>query len=482
MNIQLKHRIKHTFIMMVVLLLIAPVIAIGADIDLSAKIDALLSDPALDNNTTGIMVKSLADGRVLYEKNTSQLLIPASNLKLLTSAAALGLLGPDYTVKTALYAENDITEDGVINGDIYIKGGGDPVFTYSDLNKMAEALYLKGVRAISGRIVCDDSMFDNIRYGRGWLKDYESYSYAAQVSALNLNSNCIDVWVHPNTKENRKAIINLKPATSYFTIINNCATSKKGTAKKISIMRIHRQNTIIITGQIPIGYIPSSAEESITVNYPGLFTGTILKELLNKAGISAAGKVQRGIAPNNAVEIISHESPSISDLIRAMNKPSSNLIAECLLKMTGAKLKNEGSSKVGIEAFKDFFAAAMMDIKGINQVDGSGLSKLNGVTIANIIALLEFMHSHKDSAAYINSLPIAGIDGTMKSRLKGTSAEGITKAKTGTLSGVSSLSGYTQNADGEDIVFSIIMNNKCSNDKAKSIQDSIVTAITESTK
>lgn len=448
------------------------------DLALSKVIGQALANPVLAHGIQGVLIKSLKDGRVLYERNIDLALVPASNLKLLVSAAALEFLGPDYHVQTSLYASGVQTADGALKGDLILVGEGDPTFKYEYLREMALKIKALGIKSIRGNVIGDDTRFDDVRLGEGWAWDCEPYFDFAQISAVNLNKNVVDVWVRPGKGIGAPASIELTPPSGYMTIRNECTTSKAGLAKNVLATRIRGRNIIQITGAVPLGYKPSTCEDSITVEDPTLFTCSMLAVILKKEGIRVNGQIIRGEKPEGARLVASHESPDISKIIALMNKPSDNLIAECLLKMLGAKAKGEGSSTAGIDVESGLLKKIGVDVAGLRISDGSGLSRLNHISPNDMVTLLTYMYSHKYSKEYIDSLSVAGVDGTLKRRFKNTPAEGHINAKTGFLSHVSAISGFATTKSGEPVVFSLIFNNHlCKNAQAHTVQDEILTAV-----
>ncbi|MHB1001113.1 MAG: D-alanyl-D-alanine carboxypeptidase/D-alanyl-D-alanine endopeptidase [Armatimonadota bacterium] len=444
-------------------------------------LNACISDPALAHGTQGILVESLKDGRRIYEKNSSLTLLPASNLKLVVSAAALDRLGPDFRYRTSLFTKGPQTPDGTLRGDIILVGAGDPVFKYEHLQEMAAKIRQMGIKSVEGNIVADDSLFDDVRLGLGWAWDYESYDYAAQISALNLNGNAVKVWVYPGAKAGSPSIVKITPATGYVVVKNECKTSSAKSAKTVSVERVRGRNTIRVTGTVPADYKPSKEEESITVEDPALYACQTLMEILRRSGITVKGQTVRGKKTSDAVLAASHDSVPLSDILALLNKPSDNLIAECLLKTLGAKFKGSGSSSAGREIELEFLKQIGADMTAVSMIDGSGLSRMNYISPVNIAAVLRYMYNHKYSKVFIDSLPIAGIDGTLKRRLKSTPAEGIVKAKTGYLSCVSAVSGYVLPPNGEPLLFTIQMNNHlCTNKEATAIQDKMIEALVTS--
>ena len=471
---------KSTIILFISFFILFSAVALHADSALTAKLDACLSDPALTHGIQGVMVQSLKDGAVMYERNADLALIPASNLKLIVSAAALDMLSPDAQLTTSLFIKGPISRDGILKGDIILKGGGDPLFSSEQLAEMAKSLWRMGVKTVTGNLIADDTIFDDTRLGIGWSWDYESYGYAAQISALNLDGNSVKVWVYPGKKIGNPAIVKLVSSTSYTVVKNSCVTVGKKIEKKVSIDRLHGRNVISVSGSIPLGYSPAKAEETLSVDDPTSFASRRFIETLKRMGINVKRGIKLGVCPSASRLIAVCDSPSISEMINVMNKSSVNLIAECLLKTLGYRVNGEGKASAGHKAERDFLQRAGADMTAVSLIDGSGLSRSNYISTRNITTLLKYMYTHKYSNQFIDSLPIAGVDGTLKNRMKGTSAEGTVKAKTGYVSAVCVISGYANLKSGEPVAFCIMMNNHlCTNKEAQTIQDQIITAITD---
>ncbi|MCX8052977.1 MAG: D-alanyl-D-alanine carboxypeptidase/D-alanyl-D-alanine-endopeptidase [Armatimonadetes bacterium] len=450
---------------------------------LPERIDEILKDPNLNHGLQAIVVRSLKTGRTLYERNPDQAMIPASNMKLFVSAAALDRLGPGFTYKTRLYSNAKPDKRGVIKGDIALVGGGDPVLGIKDLTNFAKRLRTMGIRKITGGVVVDDSMFDDVRLGWAWTWNDLPYYYSPEISALNINRNVVDVWVQPGKRTGAAAVVTFDPPTSYVEVENTALTGKADSPKTIRVDRRLGRNVISVSGSIPVGIKVKSAEETITVQEPSLYAGHILKEELSKQGIVVFGGIKSGKLPAGGTLLCEHTSPPLSKIVAMLNKPSDNLIAEVLLKTLGAVIKGKGTFEAGVEVAKKFWEESGLDLTGLRIVDGSGLSRLNYVTARNVVDLLTHMHRHEYSDVFLESLPIAGVDGTLRNRLKGTACEKNLRAKTGYLSQVSSLSGYLTTTSGEPLVFSILMNHHfCSNGPATAVQDKICELLAESSR
>ncbi|MDO8684180.1 MAG: D-alanyl-D-alanine carboxypeptidase/D-alanyl-D-alanine-endopeptidase [Armatimonadota bacterium] len=435
--------------------------------NIAKAIDDLLASPALRHGRSGVLIESLRDGKVIYSRNADEVFIPASNMKLLTSAAALDILGPDYRYKTEFYSTGH-ANGSTLEGDIYIKGGGDPVLRTEQLAEFARMLRKRGIRHISGAVIADETRFGKAGLGKGWEWDDEQYYYATPVGSLNLNENSVQVFVKPDRHIGRRAIVKLEPPTSYFKIRNSAVTVAAGEKASVSVTREHGGRVITVSGQIPLDYVKDGPEERISVWNPALYAATVLKETLRRAKTSVLGRAKSGVTPASAELLYTCESPSLSELLDLQNEPSDNTIAEVLYRSLAYEKEKEPSA---VEL--TFLKKAGVDAEAIAIADGSGLSRHNLVSPSGIVAVLRYMGSHPNSKVFIDSLPIAGVSGTLRNRMN-SAAKGNVRAKTGSMTGVSSISGYLTTTEGDPLVFSILMNNHlCSNTEARAIQDKI---------
>lgn len=446
----------------------------AAPVELRQLIDKLLSDPCLDHGVQGVVIRSLDTGETLYERGADLALIPASNMKLLVSAAALARLGPDYTCATHVLTDGTIDANGTLDGDLILKGGGDSTLDTEGLRELARRVRSAGITKVKGAVVADDTAFDGQRLGWGWSWDNEPYYYSAQVSALCLNRNTIDVWVYPGRSAGSPAVIRTVPPTNLVSVESTATTGRADSEKTIRAGRKRGLNVIQVSGSVPEGDDPGQREAPITVEDPALYAGDVFRTELARQGVRVVGGLRSGAAPEGAAQIAEHTSPPLSRVLSLLNKPSDNLIAEVLLKSLGLAAKGRGTTEAGAEAAMEVFAQAGMDTGAIRMVDGSGLSRLNLVTARNVAALLGYMRAHPQAEVFVSSLPTAGVDGTLRGRMRGTPAEGRVHAKTGYVSRVSSLSGYVDTRSGERLVFAMLMNNHlCQNVEARAVQDRI---------
>jgi D-alanyl-D-alanine carboxypeptidase/D-alanyl-D-alanine-endopeptidase (penicillin-binding protein 4) len=444
----------------------------------SAAIAGIFKNPGISSFNTSINIISLKTGEPIFQYNINKPLLPASNLKLITSAASLTLLKPEHKFKTSIYGDN-FGSGGKLNGNLYLKGYGDPDLTGERLWKMVRKLKNTGIRQISGNLIADESFFDSKETGEGWaVQRYGDATYSARISALSVNRNTVEVWLRAGESAGSKAIVTLDPESDFFDLDNQTVT-RNGYSRMI-ISRVPTpdgRNKIIVKGSIPPG--SHSEVNKIILDNPALYTGYVLANLLKKEGIILNGEVKKGVTPNSAVELVTSNSRTLSAIVYDFNKHSVNLIGEMLLKYLGATFrKTPGTSAKGVDVVKKDFLEKIVNVSidNFNMVDGSGLSPLNKITSEHFVRVLQYMYNNFSlQADYLSALPVAGADGTLRRRTKRTPGERMFRAKTGYINGVSCLSGYTVNKSGEPIAFSMMMNNFRNLSAAITVQDNICT-------
>ncbi len=444
----------------------------------SSSVAKIFQNPGISNSNSSINIISLKTGSPIYQFNITKPLLPASNLKLITSAASLALLKPEHKFKTVIYGDAFVT-GGKLNGNLYLKGYGDPDLTTERLWRMVRKLKNTGIKEITGDLIADESFFDSKEIGEGWkTQRYGDSAYSARISALSINRNTVDVWLRSGDKIGSKAIVTLDPENEFFEVNNQTVTG--GGYSNLIISRApsnEGKNKLFIKGGVPFG--SHSEVNKINLDNPALYTGYVLAQILKNEGIAIRGQVKKGITPGSVVELFSSNSRTLSAIIYDFNKHSVNLIGEILLKYLGATFRNiPGSSQKGSDVIKKDFLEKLVkaDTANFNMVDGSGLSPLNKITTDHFVKVLKYMYENFSlQSDYLASLPVSGADGTLKRRTKHTSGERKFRAKTGFINGVSCLSGYTVSKDGEPIAFSIMMNNFNNFGAALSIQDNICT-------
>lgn len=450
--------------------------------DLQEALDSILADSRLGGAQASVVVRSGDSGEVLYEKEPSTLLIPASNNKLYTSAAALEVLGEDYVFETSVLA-NKMPRAGIIHGDLYLRGTGDPTMLAEDYEKLAKQLADKGVKVITGKLIADDTFFDNRHLGYNWGWDSNPYYYQPEISALtvaankNYDTSALTVEVQPRAPGERASIVT-NPATDYVTFQNETTTGPADAASTISIERKLGINTIVVKGTIPSGSGPIRVVSTVTD--PTGYAASIFVQALKKHGILIRGQIERQKTPADAQQLAVH-SVSLSQILPQFMKLSNNGIAEILVKSMGKKDSEQGNWQNGLERQAQALRAMGLALERVQFIDGSGLSNVNFTSAQNTSDLLMAVQDRPWFEAWYASLPIAGnsdplTGGTLRSRMKGTSAENNVRAKTGSLDSVSALSGYVTSKDGETLIFSIMENNYIDG-SVKPLEDAIAVAL-----
>ncbi len=386
-------------------------------------------------------------------------------MKLVTTAAALDLFGPDARLRTTVETTGRLDGGGRILGDVYLVGRGDPDLSgrfagdneLAVFEELAEALRAAGVRRIEGRVVGHEGAFTGDRRGSDWGWEDLTWSYGAEVSALSFNDNTVELKLLPGERALDPVLLEMSPRSSYYSVVSTALTTSAGAKRDLTLVRDPGSNRIRITGVLPIG---ETWEGRVALEDPARYAATVFAEVLEAKGIRVTGPVATS-SDSLALEsrvLAAHESPTFSEMLKVVNKESQNLHAEMLLRLLGQRTSGEGSVAAGHEAVQAFLARLGVAADwGLE--DGSGLSRSDLVPPRGLVALLAAMARHPMAAPFRESLAVMGVDGTLKSRLKGTPAEGRIQAKTGTLRLVNALAGYATRPAGEPLVFSIVVNN-----------------------
>ena len=448
----------------------------------NSEIDSVLSEKYFESTQMGIDVYDLTANKELYKKNEKLLFSPASNMKTLTTSAGLKYLEPSYNFTTSVLYTGNI-RNGILDGDIYIAGGCDPDFTDMDLDSIAVKLKSLGIKKITGNLYGDASMMDSLFWGDGWMWNDDPSTDAPYMSALQIDADAIGAIIEPG-KMGEKAEISLVPKTDFFKIENLTETVPADSPSTVTMDRdwINRTNTLIFKGNVPDKSIPASLQDTLQVNVfdPQLYFMSLFKETLSKYGIEAKGKIEFGIAGSNLMKICNIEH-NIQSVIHNINKISYNLGAEMILRPIAVKYFGKpATAENGIKFVDSLITSAGMDPHDYRIVDGSGLSHYNLITSELIMHVLKYIHNERPDLYKIlyNSFPVAGVDGTLRHRMINTPAQNNVHAKTGSLSGVSSLSGYITAQNGHLIAFSMLVQNYDRSPKIyRDIQDKICNII-----
>lgn len=464
--------------------------AISTLADLRARLSEAVTHPRFDAAMWGVKIISLDDKKTVFEHNAEKLFSPASNCKLYTMALALDQLGGDQRIKTSLYSAAKPDRRGVLKGDLIVYGRGDPTFNmrrhggdiFRALQPLVAALTNAGVKRITGDLVGDESFIIGSPFGSGWAWDDMNYYYGAEISALTINDNILRAVVSPGAKVGDPCKLSVSPATGYITFSNRTQTIAAGGKRDITFYRPVSGNVVYVSGNMPLGATDHS--DDITVRDPAKLFVQFFKEALQRNGIKVGGAVRtenwmdRQIAPrdlSNLVELGFVESVPMREINREVQKPSQNLYTDLMLAYVGNVTAQAGRSENGTNEVETVIGATSSEDLGVAALDrfmrkigvkrgdvkfeeGSGLSRNNLVTPNATITLLEYMSRHPEAESFRKALPIAGVDGSLRNRMKKTRAEGNVHAKTGTLRWANSLSGYVTTAGGERLAFCFMVN------------------------
>ncbi|MFN0169880.1 MAG: D-alanyl-D-alanine carboxypeptidase/D-alanyl-D-alanine-endopeptidase [Bryobacteraceae bacterium] len=446
---------------------------IGLAGDLAEKVQqAIDSTPGAGRGHFGILVTDAATGEVVLEKDSAKFFAPGSNTKLFSSALALFRLGPDFRFRTRVVASSAPDRAGRIHGDVSLVGGGDPNLSgravpyqpdaepgdpLAVMEDLAGQMAARGVTRIDGSIVGDDTIYPYDPYPDGWTLEDTNRPSGAPVSALAFNDNAVLVTLLPGDP----AGIRLTPAMEYFTFDNRVF---RGSPTRVRWDRAPGSRHVRITGRLR----PNSAGETarLAVDDPALFAAAALRDALQRQGIAVDGQaVARHWLPGQAappkaggVRLAERESAPLGECLRVVNKVSQNLHAELMLSAVAYARRGRGTRDAGMVEMRQFIAEAGIPPEEFGLVDGSGLSRRNLITPSAVHKLLRYVYDSPYRDLWMGLLPVGGEDGTLKNRFKGTAAQGVVRAKTGTLSRVAALGGYLDRPDGSRWIFSVIAN------------------------
>ncbi|HYN09359.1 MAG TPA: D-alanyl-D-alanine carboxypeptidase/D-alanyl-D-alanine-endopeptidase [Vicinamibacterales bacterium] len=439
-----------------------------ASTDLAADLDEIFADPVVARALVGIRVESLRTGAVVYERNGGKLVVPASNMKLVTMAVAAERLGWDFRYETRLEHTGRIA-DGTLEGDLIVTGSGDPSIVSQDsgpaavFNEWTDALLKAGIRRVHGRLIGDDNAFDDDGVGPGWAWDYLTAGYAAPSGALSYNENVVGVAIAPGRNAGEAARIDLVPPANIFEIGNHVTTAAAGSTPRLNLIRLPFTTHLSVRGTIAAG--GNTITRAMAVDNPTRFFVEGLAAALAARGITVrdgARDIDDVPEPPGAAGrrlVARRESLPLSFLAGHFMKDSQNFYGEMVLKTLGRGAGRIGSTASGRQAVRETLTAWKVPADAIAMYDGSGLSRYNYVTADAIVIILKrAWEDERLRGRFLALLPVAGRDGTLESRMRNTILNGRVQAKTGTISNVRSLSGYAETRSGEKLVFSMIAN------------------------
>src|SRR6185437_4120744 len=490
---------------------------------LKKQIETILAQPDLARGFIGIQITSLKTGKSVFSLNAEKMFTPASNTKLFTTAAALALIGSEYKFRTTLETNGSLDKYGRLTGDLVLVGRGDPSLSGREMpynmrtqrdadpmkvfEKLADEPVQKGVKYIDGDLVADDSYFAFERYGEGWSQDDLVWPDGAPVSALTINDNVIFVQILPGARAGDKAFVSVTPFADYYTIDNRLLTTPAGTGRKIYINREPGSTTLTLWGTMPMD--DTGVNEGLSIEDPAEFAANMFRHLLEVRGVTIYGKDRtrhtdlaslstfRSIViasshggddstyqtPAGPLVLAENDSAPISEDIQVINKVSQNLHAEILLRLLGREKGTGGTVQAGLEVLRGFLNTAGISSDDYVFYDGSWLSRENLVTPHAIVELLQYAQTQPWAKEFRDSLPVAGVEGSLAERFKDLDPAAHIYAKTGSLGGVKTLSGYAITPKGEMLAFSILANNfSVPGKRVNEVIDSIITAAVNTSK
>jgi D-alanyl-D-alanine carboxypeptidase/D-alanyl-D-alanine-endopeptidase (penicillin-binding protein 4) len=426
--------------------------------------------PAFTNAVWGVLVKSLTTGETLFSLNPGTFLMPASNMKVVTMAAAAERLGWDYTFTTKVVATGSV-DAGVLKGDLVVVGSGDPSLGGrptegpSVVERWADQIRARGIRRVDGRLIGHDNVFDDEGLGQGWAWDYLAYGYATPVGGLDFAENVVRLTFTPGAAAGDPASVAAGPEGSGLLIEAAVKTAGADGTDDISVVRQPGSRRLGVSGAVPAGR--TDVTQTVSVENPTEFMVGAFRQALLSRGIEVAGgavDVDALPAPpdlTNAETLVTYTSPPLSEIGKVLLKVSQNLYADALLKTIGRPADGSpATTREGRRALREVLQGWGIAPEQYVQADGSGLSRYNYLTADVLVTVLTRMYSNdRHIAPFITALPVAGVDGTIAGRMKDTRAQGNARAKTGSIANARALSGYVTSADGEPLVFSMIVNN-----------------------
>jgi len=463
------------------------------------RADALLGCEPASKGEWGLLIVDAQTGQTLFERDADKYFVPASNMKLFSTALALAKLGPDYRFHTTLETHGVVSPEGVLFGDLFLVGRGDPnlsnrKFPYAlkeefdgppekALVELADALVARGVKEIAGDVIGDDSYFPREPYPNGWEIDDMVWEYGAAVSAIVVDDNTVTLTLTPAETAAGPVQAVVSPATPDFIVQNNVVTSAAEIKSDLTLTREPNAKIVVVRGTLPARSTPRRLV--LALHEPAEHAAALLAELLRERGVKISGTSRAIHMPETAVAtpravLAEHVSVPLSDSVKLVNKISQNLHTEMLLR-AAARANEIWNTPDDLMKFPaDFYAAAGIAPGDVIQTDGSGLSRHDLVTPRAIVALLKYAQEQTWFAPYYDSLPVAGVDGTLETQMKNTNAAARIHAKTGSVEHVRTRSGFAETAGGRRLIFSFLSNNQGGkNHEASDALDGLCIAMVE---
>jgi len=444
----------------------------------SERAERLLQTAPVDKGEWGVLVVDGVTGETLYERNADKYFVPASNMKLLTTALALDTLGPDYRFRTTIETNGTISPEGELIGNLLLVGRGDPnlsnrKFPFDTkeefdgppervLSELADMVVAHGVKEIDGDVVGDDSYFPRERYPDGWEIDDMVWEYGAAISAIVVDDNSVTLTLTPGEKAGDRVQTVVEPLQQEFVVKNEVTTIGEKEKGDLRLTREPGGNTVVVSGTLPAKSGPRKLV--LAIQEPAEHAAALLARLLSERGVKVDGRSRAQHDPDPAegsrMVLAEHYSIRLGDAVKLVNKISQNLHTEVLLR-TAARQNGRWTDPEDLLKFAEaFYAKVGIREDDVVQTDGSGLSRHDLVTPRAFVTLLQYAEKQKWFPEYYASLPIAGQDGTLNERMKAAGIAGRVHAKTGSVSHVRTLTGFAETAGGRKLIFSFLSNNE----------------------
>ncbi|MGH9710908.1 MAG: D-alanyl-D-alanine carboxypeptidase/D-alanyl-D-alanine endopeptidase, partial [Candidatus Acidiferrales bacterium] len=495
-----------------------PAARVPADITrFQQSVESALAIPIAQKSFVGVLVTDAATGKTLYELNADRYFTPASNTKLFTTTLAMSMLGPDYRFRTTIETHGVLDAAGRLRGDLTLVGRGDPDFSNrripydaknpidgpsnKPLADLVDAIVAKGVKEIDGDIVADDSYFPYEPFPEGWAVGDMPFDYGAAVSAICFDDNGLDVKVTPGDHVGAPAWVAVEPWPGYDVYAYSVTTGAADSQPDFHTVETPGPKPFLVRGSIPLGHAPMDL--AMAMPEPADYTAHVLKQMLLARGIRITGDARALHAPppdegmtfdppgalsqtpspaaeTTTLVLAERQSPPLIEIVRVLNKVSQNLHAEILLRTVAKEKSGVGSLSAGLKIEQQFLTSIGIAPDDVRVDDGSGLSRQNLVTPRAVVGLLQYVQRQSWGDAYLTTLPVAGIDGTLDNRMKGTAAEGRIQAKTGSVEHTQAMSGFAGTLHGERLIFSMFDNHNGGTGRdAAHVLDTIAQAMVE---
>ncbi|HVN95686.1 MAG TPA: D-alanyl-D-alanine carboxypeptidase/D-alanyl-D-alanine-endopeptidase [Syntrophorhabdaceae bacterium] len=446
---------------------------------LKKELSQMVKEEAFESSELGIAVEWARTGEPLFTLNQKKRFIPASNMKLFTSAAALLSLSPDFTYETKVMTDAAV-ESGVLKGNLIIVASGDPTisgyFNHNNPTEVFEAwadsLIRAGINQIEGDIIVDNSYFNDSPFGMGWRIDDMDRCYSVPRDAFSFNNNCLALTISPAGSSGAPATVEIEPMTRYMKILNAAVTADSRESFDVGVAYGADPYTIVVSGVVPVNH--GNSVKYLSVKNPAEFGAFVFKESLTMKGVALHGKIvclqgecsqirdfgplPTGVSASSLRTLAVYRSPKLSEILKVINRISNNLYTEQLFLTLARENQRQGDSAQAMKTVRDILAKAGLDTRGLFMADGSGLSRLNLITPEQTVSLLRIMAANAYFNVFYDSLASPGQEGTLKNWPHEALSSPI-RAKTGTMMHVRNLSGYVTTSDGELIAFSFLCNN-----------------------